>query len=281
VAAKVFISYRRDDVGGHAGRVYDRLKGDFGPDLLFMDVDAIPLGDNFVKVLNDEVSKCDVLLAIIGRGWLSKRGKRRLDNPHDFVRIEIATALKRGIAVIPILVDGARVPKMEQLPDDLKELALRQGLEVHDGSFHRDMDRLIRGLRDRKPTQQSIAPVPDLSGAWQGRWLSVRREREHLANLVIPVGHGLSFTASMTIAYERSGQKTIVEETFTAKLVESALSLVGVDYTYVQRGAASYYTLDNFNLKVSGDGKTLSGKAVLRHGARDISFVRIRKGSAT
>jgi hypothetical protein len=94
--SKVFISYRRDDSAGHAGRVHDRLEREFGADLLFMDVDTIPLGANFIKVLRDGVAKCDVLLALIGPNWLDARdekGNRRLDNPEDFLRIEIATAL--------------------------------------------------------------------------------------------------------------------------------------------------------------------------------------------
>jgi hypothetical protein len=94
MAAKVFISYRRDDSGDYAGRVHDRLEREFGSDLLFMDVDAIPLGANFTKVLREEVARCDVLLALIGANWLDARnedGKRRLDNPSDYLRIEIAT----------------------------------------------------------------------------------------------------------------------------------------------------------------------------------------------
>ena len=120
---KLFISYRRDDSAGHAGRVHDRLEREFGRDLLFMDVDAIPPGANFVKVLGEEVAKCDVLLAIIGPNWLELRdedGNRRVDNPHDFVRIEIAAALQRNIQVIPILLDGAKLPKVAQLPDELR-----------------------------------------------------------------------------------------------------------------------------------------------------------------
>jgi len=100
MATKVFISYRRDDSAGHAGRVQDRLERELGRDLLFMDVDAVPLGDNFVTVLSEEVAKCDVLLAVIGPNWLNARdedGSRRLDNPHDFVRIEIGAALQRSI----------------------------------------------------------------------------------------------------------------------------------------------------------------------------------------
>ena len=152
MSAKVFISYRRDDSAGHAGRVHDRLAHEFGPDLLFMDVDSIPLGSDFIKVLRDEVAKCDALLAVIGHHWLDARdagGERRLDSESDFVRIEIATALQRDIPVIPILLDGAKIPKSQELPEDLQGLAARNGLDVRHSSFHIDMDRLIGGLKAR------------------------------------------------------------------------------------------------------------------------------------
>ena len=159
MALKVFISYRRDDSAGHAGRVHDRLQQVFGRDFLFMDVDSIPLGANFAKVLGEEIAKCDVLLAMIGPGWLDahdENGNRRLENANDFVRIEVGAALKRGIPVIPILLEGTQVPKASQLPDDLKELALRNGLDVRHASFAEDMQRLIRRL---KGAPQQPAPV--------------------------------------------------------------------------------------------------------------------------
>lgn len=109
---KIFISYRRDDSAGHAGRVHDRLEREFGRDLLFMDVDAIPLGADFAEKISTEVAKCDVLLAIIGPSWIEARdesGGRRLDNVHDYVRIEIATALKQDTPIIPILLEGTRM----------------------------------------------------------------------------------------------------------------------------------------------------------------------------
>src|SRR5215467_6621554 len=151
MAGKVFISYRRDDSAGYAGRVRDRLERELGRNLVFMDVDGIPLGTNFSKVLHEEVAKCDVLLAVIGPNWLDARdehGNRRLDNPNDFVRIEIAAALQRSIPVIPLLLDGAKIPKADELPEDLKELQLRNGMEVRHASFQDDMDRLIRGLKE-------------------------------------------------------------------------------------------------------------------------------------
>ena len=147
---KVFICYRRDDSAGSAGRVRDRLEKEFGADLLFMDVDAIPLGADFVKIIRAEVSKCDVFLAVIGPKWLTvrdKQRKRRVDDENDYVRIEISTALQRDIPVIPLLLDGAMLPKANQLPSDLEKLAVRYALEVRHSSFHPDMDKLVRQLK--------------------------------------------------------------------------------------------------------------------------------------
>ena len=147
---KIFLCYRREDSGGYAGRIQDQLAQALGSDVLFMDVDAIPLGANFVRVLHDEVAKCEVLLAVIGRNWLDardERGSRRLENPNDFVRVEIAAALQRNIPVVPILVDGARIPDARQLPKELEELSLRNGIDVRLASFHNDVSRLIHGLK--------------------------------------------------------------------------------------------------------------------------------------
>src|SRR5262249_52468053 len=149
-AGKVFISYRRDDAAAYAGRIEDRLKQEFGRDNVFMDVGSILLGGNFVTALNEAGAQWEVLPAVNGRHWVSADGidgKRRLDNPNDFVRIEIASALQRKIPVIPILLDGATIPEANQLPEDLKELALRNGMEIRHASFQDDMNRLIRGLK--------------------------------------------------------------------------------------------------------------------------------------
>jgi hypothetical protein len=150
MAAKVFLCYRRDDSAAFTGRVQDRVEQEFGRDLLFMDVDAIPLGVNFVTALHEAVAECEVLLAVIGPNWVEARddtGARRLDDPNDFVRIEIGAALQRSIPVIPILLDGAKVPKANQLPEELKELPMRNWLEVDHASFHSDLDKLVRGLK--------------------------------------------------------------------------------------------------------------------------------------
>ena len=146
MAGKIFINYRRDDSIGMAGRLHDRLAQTFGRDKLFMDVDHIPAGTDFVAHLNSQVAECDVVLVVIGPNWLGVKddsGGRRLDNPDDFVAIEIAAALARDIRVIPVLVDGARMPKASELPDSLKPLARRQAAEVRHAHFGQDAEALV------------------------------------------------------------------------------------------------------------------------------------------
>lgn len=120
----------------------------------------------------------------------------------------------------------------------------------------------------------------DLSGVWYATWLSIKREREHRATLVIPSVHGLSFTASMTVTYERKFKQTIVQETLTGNFRDGTLYLTGVNYTYVEQGSSSSYSLDNFELKPAKEGKALIGRAVLRNGVRDVSFTRIQGQTA-
>ncbi len=146
---KIFISYRRDDSAAHAGRLYDRLEYHFGQGQVFMDVDAIKPGLDFVEVVQEAISVCDGLVAVIGQDWLhvsNPEGGRRLEDPDDMVRLEIATALDRGIRVIPVLVQGAQMPRGNDLPDGLKPLASRNALEVSDTRFRSDVDRLIETL---------------------------------------------------------------------------------------------------------------------------------------
>ena len=155
---KIFISYRRDDSAGHAGRLYDRLVDRFGRGQVFMDVDTIQPGLDFVDVVQEAVSACDEFIAVIGREWLQASdttGGRRLENPADLVRLEIATALERGIRVLPVLLQGAQPPLSDDLPDGLKELANRNALELSDTRFHSDVDRLIQVLE--VPTPESLA----------------------------------------------------------------------------------------------------------------------------
>ena len=151
MVGKIFINYRREDSIGTAGRLHDRLAQAFGRESLFMDVDHIPAGVDFVTYLNRQVAECDVFLAIIGRNWLEARddsGVRRIDNPDDFVAIEITAALARNIRVIPVLTDDARLPKASDLPEALKPLVRRNAVEVRNAHFGRDAEALTDKVRE-------------------------------------------------------------------------------------------------------------------------------------
>ena len=157
--AGIFINYRRDDAPGVAGRLFDYLAGRFSKDDLFMDVDAMKPGVDFAKQLDTQVSQCRVLLAVIGPHWLDatdKTGARRLDNEKDYVRLELASALKRDIAVIPVLVDGATMPAEETLSDDLKPLAYRHALELRHSRFSADADAIVHALETAVPRRRYL-----------------------------------------------------------------------------------------------------------------------------
>ena len=165
----IFISYRRDDSEGEAGRLYDDLIRVFGADAVFMDVSDIHPGKDFRQAIDDSVAKCGVLLAIIGQAWTTikdESGARRLDQPNDFVRLEIASALARQIPVVPVLVHEARMPHPEQLPDNLKDLAYRNGVELSHARWNSDVQLLTSALAKyigdpaSSSTLRANAPVP-------------------------------------------------------------------------------------------------------------------------
>jgi hypothetical protein len=152
--AGIFINYRRDDAPGVAGRLFDYLALKYSRGQLFMDVDAMQPGIDFAKQLEVQVSQCHAVIAVIGPRWLDARdqaGHRRLDSDNDYVRVELASALKRDIPVIPVLVDGAVMPAEDRLPDDLKPFARRQALELRHTRFNSDADTIMRALEKMVP----------------------------------------------------------------------------------------------------------------------------------
>lgn len=145
-----FLSYRREDSSGHAGRLYDRLTDVFGHDQVFMDVDNIPPGEDFIDVIQASVWASSIFLLVIGPRWAkfaSKDGKNRLDDPNDFVRLEISSALKRNIRIIPVLVGGARMPDANELPPEIHPITRKQAVEISDGRFRADAERLIKAIQ--------------------------------------------------------------------------------------------------------------------------------------
>jgi len=170
---RIFISYRRQDSAYPAGWLYDRLAERFGPEQIFKDVDSIELGDDFVETITNAVGSCDILLALIGQEWLDAAGSdgsRRLSDPDDFVRLEIEAALKRKVLLIPILVEGALMPRGDQLPPSIAPMVRRQALELSPNRFRADterlldvMERTLADIQDEQPGEPAVdapAEVP-------------------------------------------------------------------------------------------------------------------------
>lgn len=147
----IFISYRREDSIATTGRLRDKLVQVFGRNRVFVDVDDIPAGGNFVKILEGQVKSCRVLLAMIGPGWLNSKdakGRRRLDKPEDFVALELQAALNtRDITVIPVLIDGAKMPSASDLPKQLQRLTRRNAVELDNARFGTDSDKLVIAIK--------------------------------------------------------------------------------------------------------------------------------------
>jgi hypothetical protein len=147
---RIFINYRRGDDPGYTGRLFDRLQEVFAPEQLFLDVDNIAPGLDFVRVLDERIAESDVVLAVIGKGWIDARdatGARRLDNADDFVRVEIASALNQDKRVIPVLVGEAAMPRPEELPEVLRPLARRNAVRLTHERFRSDTQGLIKAIQ--------------------------------------------------------------------------------------------------------------------------------------
>jgi hypothetical protein len=163
----IFISYRREDAPGHAGRLYDALRSRFGEEQVFMDLSIEP-GVDFVEQINEAVGSCRLLTAVIGPRWSSAQDsndRRRLDDPADFVRVELEAGLRQpDVRVIPALVQGATMPSAEELPSSLADLARRNALELSDARWSYDVERLTstaeRVLGERAPAGEPVAVKP-------------------------------------------------------------------------------------------------------------------------
>jgi hypothetical protein len=147
---KIFISYRRGDSSGESGRLNENLEQIFGDENVYFDIEAIEGGINFRKDIIRALNSCKVLIAVIGPSWLDiadEYGKRRLENPDDFILLEISTALERGIMVIPLLINGATQPKRDELPNDIKDLAELNSVEISNKRWKYDFNELVKILK--------------------------------------------------------------------------------------------------------------------------------------
>jgi hypothetical protein len=178
----VFISYRVSDTAGETGRLVDALKNQFEEDQIFMDIDKIEPGVDFTEVISRSLDSCEVMLAIIGPNWEGHdaHGQSRIRKSDDWVRLELSTALKRNIRVVPVLVDGATLPDVDELPEDLQGLTRRQSYEISNKRWRYDTDQLMGFLQHnigvrpkRKITPQPTPVLPTGGNSGMSIWLKV------------------------------------------------------------------------------------------------------------
>ena len=148
---RIFISYRRSDSAGHAGRLYDYLKEYFGEDRIFFDVDTIKPGADFEQKIKAELDNSNVVLVLIGNQWLGikdAKGNKRLDDPHDYVRLEVETALNTDFTVIPVLLQGVSMPSGNELPEKVYDLSRRNAIKLSDENWNSDLRMLTAILKN-------------------------------------------------------------------------------------------------------------------------------------
>ena len=181
--AEIFLSYRRDDSTSATGRLADALEAHFGDDRVFRDRE-IGAGENFVEAIRRSVGSATVVLVVVGRHWLGARdasGQRRLDDPGDFVRLEIELALAARAAVVPVLVEGAAMPSAADLPPSLAEFSRCQAVELSDASWRRDVHGLTETLRARFAIDSDAAPPSTAAGSRTGALTRVASDMLDLA----------------------------------------------------------------------------------------------------
>lgn len=161
----VFICYRREDTGGHAGRIFDRLVEAFDRKRVFMDVASIHPGEDFPQVIEQRLAEVDVVLVLIGPRFMGAGGRVRLLEDNDRVRMEIASALRNGLRTIPVLINGAPMPAAEQLPEDIRKLVERNDALVTDRAFDDTVRSLIRSIDAKAARKRLSAPVAAMLGA--------------------------------------------------------------------------------------------------------------------
>jgi hypothetical protein len=183
--SRIVISFRREDSPAHAGLLYDWLCERYREEQVFMDVDTSQHGEHFIGAIGRAVQSADVMLVVIGRGWLDatdSSGRRRIDDGDDFVRAEIEAGLTANIRIIPILVGGAGLPREEDLPISLARLNRRQALHLDDRNWQSDLDQLGRILdviTGRNSGEEDETP----GGSSTPSWLRVVAEKLRVGRL--------------------------------------------------------------------------------------------------
>jgi hypothetical protein len=239
-SAGIFISYRRQDSDHLAGRLYDRLADRFGESQVFMDVDTIEPGVDFAEKISRALAACQVLVAVVGPAWLTatdERGRRRLDDQDDFVRLEIETALARGVRIIPVLAQGAVMPGQDDLPESLAGLARSNALLVRHESFRSDAGRLVTAIeRVLAPAYGNVVVgLPDAHGGRSAG--NVLGELAHTDPG--PARNNFARAAQLFTEAERIARSITYESAQAQALGEVAEALAATDPDHAERIARS------------------------------------------
>ena len=226
---KVFISYRREETAGHAGRLYDAIGARFGERNVFMDVDLAP-GIDFVEQITEAVGACDALLVVMGPTWattLDDRGHARLADPNDFVRLELETALRRpDVRVIPLLVAGAGMPDPDDLPESVRTLARRNALGLSDLRWRDDVRRLVSTLDELRDGPRGLAETaagdpPAATGPARRRWLLLAGAALAMGGIALAAtlvfGDGKGASGIRGPALIPAGHRLVAQRSLTAR----------------------------------------------------------------
>jgi hypothetical protein len=277
---KVFISYRRDDAKWQAREIFRSLTQVLPRDHVFMDIDSIPPGADFVDVLEGWVDRCDILLALIGSGWVDaadpKTGRRRLESSNDFVRIEVRKGLARGIPVVPVLLDGAPIPDVEKLPDDLKRLTRRNAEFIEHRTVDTDVERLIRKLGlaqgGERPGAPSAEPVQSRSPEEQAAQTQTERDATEAARLKLAADRGeAAAQVNLGVFYENGFGGLPKDDREAARLYKlaadqgnaAAQASLGDFYVYGRGGLPEDEREAARLFKLSADQGNVNGQAYL------------------
>jgi hypothetical protein len=222
--AGVFISYRREDSAGWAGRVHDALAGHFGDHQLFMDVADISPGEDFRDVVRRRLSTVETVIVVIGPNWLEVQdttGGRRIDDPRDVVRLEVMAALQSPVTVIPVLVDGSSMPGPDELPSELSLLSFTNALEIDPARFSDDMQRLIRAADPDSSLRRGSSNISPRR-RWTGRIISA------LGGVMVLAGMVSFFVGGFLIETEGTGMPIGVAIGFGLFLAGAVTAMIGL-----------------------------------------------------
>jgi hypothetical protein len=241
---RVFLSYRRGDAAAYAGRLTDALIQLLGPKSVFQDVSTVTPGQDFTVEIDRALADSDVALVVIGPGWVTAettQGTRRLLDTNDYVRLEVSKALSSDIRVIPVLVGGAQLPTRADLPADLQELTQRQAVGLHDETWHRDVEGLVRALRGQ----------PAVSTSRRHRWLAAGTA----AVILVALGVGGWFLwGPGTGASTSSGSDSLPPCTAPASPDWTKIAVQKNTFVYNYEGTQLTYTVTGAHWR-SYDGK--------------------------